>query len=214
MKRSLLLIIACLTAGACANTEDNHILYLKKRGITATTSENFQQCFGYGCKRITEVQLSKKEWKPVDRLFRPAPKTPEAERKAIARAIGVLEDIVGARTGTHVDQYGTFRKTGYYQLDCVDESTNTTIYLELLKTREHLNHHKVEAPTSRLPILHAGRWPHQTAVMSELDTGVFYAVDSWFHDNGFEAEIVPLREWKQGWKPEQSHRHGDSSDKD
>jgi hypothetical protein len=87
------------------------------------------------------------------------------------------------------------------QHDCVDESLNTTIYLTLLEQKGLLRHHNVEDPTVRLPIIHSGRWPHQTAVISEIETSKFYAVDSWFHDNGAKAEIVPLRKWKDGWKP-------------
>ena len=64
-----------------------------------------------------------------------------------------------------------------------------------------LKFHTVQSPTVRLPIIHAGRWPHQTAVISQNKNGQFYAVDSWFQDNGSPAEIVRLETWKDGWKP-------------
>ena len=38
--------------------------------------------------------------------------------------------------------------------------------------------------------------------MEEIETGQKYAVDSWFEDNGHPAHIVPLIEWKKGWKPQ------------
>lgn len=127
--------------------------------------------------------------------------SPEAERERIKTAIGLFEQKVGAKTGTSVDIHGTFFKTGKYQLDCVDESTNTTVYLSLLQQKGLIRFHRVEGPSVRLPLIHAGRWPHQTAVITELNTSEFFAVDSWFHDNGAPAEIISLKEWKEGWKP-------------
>jgi hypothetical protein len=44
-------------------------------------------------------------------------------------------------------------------------------------------------------------WPHNTAVLIENGTGASYAVDSWFFANGVEPAIVPLDEWKAGWRP-------------
>jgi hypothetical protein len=51
-------------------------------------------------------------------------------------------------------------------------------------------------------------WPHTTAVIREKQAdqalNKTYAVDSWFYDNGQPAVIVPLEQWKSGWKPENS----------
>ncbi len=38
----------------------------------------------------------------------------------------------------------------------------------------------------------------------EVGSGQSYAVDSWFHDNGVPAEIVPLPDWLSGWMPRES----------
>ncbi|MEM7650572.1 MAG: hypothetical protein AAF204_00630 [Pseudomonadota bacterium] len=193
---SLLLLSSC-TGPAYSNYQH----YLDKKGLGAQSPESFKHCYGFGCKNTADVELTQKDWKDIKRVFRKS-KNPESERAAIKKAIAMFETKVGDITGTHVDEWGTFRKTGHYQLDCVDESLNTTIYLDVLQQRGLLKHHTLETPTSRVPIIHAGRWPHQTAVISENETGEFFAVDSWFHDNGNPPEIVPLTQWKQGWKPE------------
>jgi hypothetical protein len=39
-------------------------------------------------------------------------------------------------------------------------------------------------------------------VISELDTGNKWAVDSWFFDNGEKPTVVQLKKWRTGWSPE------------
>lgn len=112
-----------------------------------------------------------------------------------------MEKIVGGLTGTEEDVRGTFRKTGRLQLDCVDESTNTTAYLIAFAERGYLKHHTVEGPSSRFLLHGRPGWPHQTAVIKETETGQRYAIDSWFYDNGHPAVSVPLEEWSDGWTP-------------
>lgn len=205
MKKTLSLTAALITLSACGTAPySSSQYYLNSKGMSEQTPYAFEHCHGYGCKFVSNVSFTEQDWRDIASVFRPAPKTPEAERAAIKPAIALFEQKAGTYTGTHEDKWGTFRTTGAYQHDCVDESTNTTVYLMLLEQKGLLKHHKIEPPTARVPLLHAGRWPHQTALISEIETSKFFAVDSWFHDNGAPPEIVPLREWKEGWKPERS----------
>lgn len=202
MKIKILLPVLCLAA--CAPTAQDYNAYLAKHGITETdTSETLSHCRGYGCRFIDEVTLNPQEWAQIEKHFHPAARNALEERTKIANAIGTFETIIGAKTGSNVDIKGTFKKTGNYQLDCVDESTNTTTYLAALQNRGFLKFHTLEAPTARWPLIHSGRWPHQTAVIREKETGAYYAADSWFHDNGAPAEIISLKTWKDGWRPKE-----------
>ena len=210
MKKIGIYLTCFLLAGCATHDAPSYQHYLNKKGLAAQTPENFQHCHGYGCQHLAAVQFSNKDWRDIEQVMAPGAKNTEAEREALKQAIAIFEQKVGEQTGTHVDQWGTFRKRGHYQLDCVDESTNTTIYLSLLEQRGLLRHHRVESPTARLPIIHAGRWPHQTAVISELETSRFYVVDSWFHDNGQPPEIVELKQWKEGWKPDRADETDES----
>ena len=210
MKNIIGLFTFILVTGCASAQAPSYQLYLTKKGLGQQTPQNFQHCHGYGCKYIADVALSAKDWKDIGRPLKHAKNTPEAEREAIKKTIAIFEQKVGQQTGTHVDQWGTFRKTGHHQLDCVDESTNTTIYLSLLDQKGLLRHHRVESPNARFPIIHAGRWPHQTAVISETGTKNFFVVDSWFHDNGEPAEIVGLKQWKEGWKPNRADETDES----
>ncbi len=200
--RSLpLLWSAVFLLSSCAASSETHLHYLTNKGLDTQLPEHFQHCHGYGCKFKTPVEFNQYDWGPIENIFYPRPKSAEAERDAIKQAIAVFETRVGQMAGTSNDRAGTFKKIGDKQLDCVDESTNTTIYLSLLLQKGLLRFHQIEGPSMKLPLIDSGRWPHQTAVISELETSKFFAVDSWFHDNGRPPEIIPLQKWKEGWKP-------------
>lgn len=190
---ALLLLTSC--AGSSFNSLDH---YLSKKGIQRPTSSNFETCRAYGCQKIDSIELTKIQWKQIDTAFRVKARSARAERKQIAQAISSFEQIVGNINGTSEDIWGTFQKTGHKQQDCVDESTNTSIYLRVLEARGHIKFHTIEIPQSRVPFM---KWPHQTAVIMEKESGQKYAVDSWFHNNGQQPEIIELETWKTGWKP-------------
>lgn len=201
----LAMTMGLLLLAGCSGKPGNYESYLESRKVGLSTSETVRHCHGYGCRRIDNITFTKRDWRDVNAIFRPKPRNAEAERQRISKAIALFENKIGPRAGTQNDVRGTFRETGDFQLDCVDESTNTTTYLSLLERSGLLKFHTVKGPTMRFPIVHAGRWPHQTAVIEETKTGILYAVDSWFRDNGAPADIISLKEWKQGWKPADVH---------
>jgi len=125
------------------------------------------------------------------------------ERKHIAEAIGALERVVGAKTGTSTDRAGTFDNSRYPgQLDCNDEAINSTTYMRLMQQHGLIKLHAVESMGTRSYFIFG--WPHSTAVIHELASGERYAVDSWFYDNGAPATIVPFAAWKSGYFPADS----------
>ena len=63
----------------------------------------FDICHSGGCADIDRVSLENGEWQRVVSEFEPAPQDAEDERNRIANAIGVLEQIVGDKIGTHND---------------------------------------------------------------------------------------------------------------
>ena len=202
MKR-LAFIIAALSLSACVSQDfKTYERYLQSKRVPAPTIERFPHCHSYGCPKHDLIELNSRNWNDIEKVFKPKPKNAEQERKRIEIAIGKFESIVGPLAGTDVDVGDTFKKTGEGQLDCVDESTNTTIYLDLLKQKGLLKFHDIEQPQIRLPFVGGGFWVHQTAVIRDNETGEKYAVDSWFDDNGHPAYVVPFDDWKHGWKPE------------
>jgi hypothetical protein len=162
----------------------------------------FSVCYRHGCAGVTTISLDAGDWQEIVQIFaKPAPSA-AAERARIAQAVASLEQLVGPLSGTADDRGGNLAGmwAGGNQMDCIDESTNTTTYLTLLQQAGLLTWHRVEGRSTRGFIIFG--WPHTTAVVSEIDSEKRWVVDSWFHDNGTPPEILPLVEWKAGWSPE------------
>jgi len=170
------------------------------------TPQQFSFCWGGTCAEVMEVLLEADEWAQVRGLFDPVPENAEQERAVVSRAIGLLESLVGPKTGTAGDRAGTFGNSAYAgQLDCNDEATNSTNYLRMMQADGLLQFHAVMDTTTRGGFLIFGR--HSTAVLGERASGKKFAVDSWFYDNGQPAVVLPLEVWSGGWKPGNSVAH-------
>jgi hypothetical protein len=169
--------------------------------ITAPTPEDFTVCSNHGCDRVSRVQLQPAQWLQVSTAFGPPLASAADEREAVKRAVATLETLVGGLADTAHDRGGNAFGSGLpgFQLDCVDESVNTTTYLELLARAGLLRWHSVEERANRAWL--QGSWPHWTAVIREEATGTEWAVDSWFLDNGSPPAIVTLDAWYHGWRP-------------
>ena len=150
--------------------------------------------------RIDSIAFSQEEWQAIRVPFATAAATAREERRQIAQAAALYETLLGPKIGSNRDLSGTFRGGGGPgQLDCIDETVNTTVLLSLLRREGLLLWHGLRGPAGRGHFL--GGWPHQSAVVVETATGEEYAIDTWFHDNGVPAEVVPLETWLEGWSP-------------
>ena len=185
-------VFLSLLLTACTVSSDPDIVY-QRLNIAPPTLDHIPHCRSYGCAKIDDVALDQHEQMSIKRLFKFVTNA-QTERTAIAKSIAQFETMIGAKTGTDEDKAGTYGTLGHLQQDCIDESTNTTTYLMLLNQMGLLKFHEVQALTSRLP-------PHRTAVIREIATRKKFAVDSWFHDNGIDPEIIPLDQWYGGWHP-------------
>ncbi len=156
-------------------------------------------CQGGGCAQFNQVSISDAEWKNVAEIFKIKASNAADERLQISKAIGMFEQIVGAKNGTSTDLAGTFDNADFPgQLDCNDEAINTTTYMRLLKSNGFMQFHEIEDTRTR-NFFFTG-WPHTTAVIREIETGERFAVDSWFYDNGHAATIVPFATWKANYQ--------------
>ena len=178
--------------------------FVSDKIITNPDRTRFSMCHGQGCKIIEQLSLSDPQWQTIEHFFQPPASTPEHERQQIALAIAEFEKINGAKTGTDRDKARLFEHMGSPgQLDCIDESTNSTVYLTILKNHGLLRWHE--------PMDHVTRgffifgWPHSSAAIREINNkDREYAVDSWFEDNGKPPYIIPLEQWRDGWEPDES----------
>jgi len=201
-----------LAAGlaACTSPGGKHDEMMAERGVAGASRQSFTVCHGHGCRLRSQMGLSEAEWDPVAGLFAEPAASAAVERERIASAIGLIEAATGRRAGTASDVGGTLNAFGVSsggttgfddQFDCFDETTNTSVYLTLLAEAGHLKWHRIDGWAGRGSLIGSDGWPHQTAVIVELQSRRAYAVDSWFEDNGDAAYMVPLEEWYAGWVP-------------
>lgn len=88
------------------------------------------------------------------------------------------------------------------RMDCIDNASNTTTYLHILRDLRELAGWTVASPKVRsLFDLTAVHW---TAVILDTETGLPWSVDSWFRPNGHLPLVMPLPSWsdrKRAWEP-------------
>jgi hypothetical protein len=189
--------LVLLALAACGSASEEY----RVAGLVPddVTYETLSVCHGSGCAQRSEVRLDETDWSKVDALFLSPAAGAGDERARIGLAIGIMEVLVGPQSGTRNDT-GRNQHSGNRldQLDCVDEAVNSTTYLRLIAGRGLLRFHDVAPPANRiLNLLDA----HNTAVVVDRATGISYAVDSWFFDNGTPAVVLPLVVWRAGWDP-------------
>jgi hypothetical protein len=163
-------------------------------------AEQLDICYDFGCKHKKSVELSTPAIKKLSHLFDPQPNNASDERRRIQQAIALLEEIVGEIAGTSQDIGGNYDPNREYprQMDCIDESTNTTRYLKLLDQLNLLKWHRPKMRVYRSRFFIDGHW---TAVIEERHNQKPFAVDSWYGDNGQPPEIQPLSDWLKRKRP-------------
>jgi hypothetical protein len=168
------------------------------------TLEGFPVCYKHTCEVVETLSLTPNEWQAIHNIFKQAPDSAESERTLIKKAIAHMEKLIGKKVNASGDKggnlAGVFSKGN--QMDCIDESSNTTTYLALMQRDNLLKWHQVQ-PTKTRGFFIFGM-PHTTAVIKENRSDRKWAVDSWFYDNGVEPEILPISKWSDGWSPEQN----------
>ena len=197
----MLTIICGATAGCTTGRIDPPDAYIRSHNISRTAYSNFQLCYAHGCSKKVDVQLSDQEWEIVENVFSPYGQNSTAEREAIAKAVQLLERMTGDKTGINTDRGSSF--PGLFkanQMDCVDETVNTNIFLLQLQMDGLLKYHRFYGITSRGFLVHG--WPHFASTIEEMSSQELFVVDSWFSDHGGRVYILPEKIWKQGWNPE------------
>ncbi len=196
-----LTIICGFSAGCSTGRIHPPDAYIKSHNITRSAYSNFQLCYAHGCSKKVDVQLNDQEWEIIKEMFSANAETGTAERETIAKVVQQLEKMTGDKTGINTDRGGSF--PGLFkanQMDCIDETVNTNIFLLQLQMDGLLEHHRFYGITSRGFLVKG--WPHFASTIEEISTQELFVVDSWFSDHGGRVYIVPEKNWKQGWNPE------------
>lgn len=198
MRLALALVILLVsTALAGGQTGRRAALdYLASKDVAAPRVGRLVVCHEFDCAKRTDIEFSRQDIDEIRRLFAGIVSAPQ-ERLALARAIALLERKVAPAAGTGRDRGGLDPLTPEPgQLDCIDETVNTTQYLVMLADLGLVRLHAPAGPAARGFLLDL-RYPHQTAVMIDNTTGRAWAVDSWPRANGLRPDIVPLDAWRE-----------------
>ncbi len=150
-------------------------------------------CMDFGCKVKKNISITQEEWVgAANWLVNKAP-SPEHEREKIRRAVGWMEVVAGRYTPTHKDVAGNYDENSTFpgQLDCIDESLNTTTYLKLFAQNSLLHHHHVVERAFRRTVLDQ----HWAGQLQEKQSGQLWVVDSWFQHNGNLPYVQTKEEW-------------------
>lgn len=184
----IMLLALLLSACSVTTVHDDRLRYLDE-----FERSTVPVCFDYGCKRTSRVKLTNLEWNKLSQLFaQPFPNS-QAERQAIAKAVALMEQLTGQYIGTTDDKAENTGSGEPGQMDCIDESTNTTTYLRLFDYRGWLKWHEVQNRVMRSHFIFDVHW---TAVIKDRSSKQLYAVDSWFRENGKPPIILELSDWK------------------
>ena len=191
--------IALIASFLCVASMNYADVYVREDIITTPLPENFNICHGGTCEYIAHVKLTEVQWQSIKRIFNHN-ESAKQERNNIKLAIAKMELIVGSLTNTYNDKAEniTDEESNHY-MDCIDESINTSLYLTMMKEDKLIRFHHIEDRENRGYFFNG--WPHTTAVVKEIHTEERYAVDSWFLDNGKQPYVIPIKEWKEGWRP-------------
>jgi hypothetical protein len=152
-------------------------------------------CMNFSCREMQFIAISPEEWSSIANWLRPEAPDAMTERLNIKNAIGWMEVIVGRYTPTHRDLGGDLGNPDAQfpgQLDCIDESFNTTAYLQLFQNNDLLKFHKVVDRAYRRAIIDQ----HWAGQIETLDGGERWVVDSWFQRNGYLPYIQRSEQWK------------------
>ena len=201
--RSILLAAFLTVVGACAGYDPGPETFLHQFSQVKPTAQRFTHCYFSSCRSHQETFVTDQEFARIRAQFDPSPRDGVEERERIGKAIALWEEIVGARTGTWRDK-GTdavaFLSDGY-QLDCLDETFNTTSYLMMMRAAGLIRFHTIRHPSSRGIISYFGV-PHHAATIVDNADAQRYVVDSWFFDNGVAPVIMKVETWEKGWSPD------------
>ena len=115
------------------------------RKIVKISPQMIPVCYNFGCRVKEYVSLTDNDWSSVEVIFKPQTNSPRVERIRIGKAVARMEELVGKYTPIHRDVALNLGSGAEFpgQLDCIDESINTTTFLHILERYDLIQHHKV-----------------------------------------------------------------------
>ncbi len=164
----------------------------------ATSNNVIKVCSGYGCVISDTFTFTDADNTDLKVSMSNPDGTAAGERAAVALTIGLMERKARAKLRYRPDVRKAYIKNSSKrgQMDCVDESLNTTAYLKHLQALGLLKFHRPKKHYALRGFILDGRYPHKSAVMTDA-SGTRWTVDSWYGDDGQPAQVMKHAEWRK-----------------
>lgn len=157
---------------------------LSSAAVASVSPARAEVCFDYGCSSEVGVRFDEDTMSRVKMLLG-SPSDAAAEREAVVRALGELYRVAGAQSPIHADRAGNLLDAGVGgRMDCIDHSTTTTRFLQLIEERAWLRFHRVRDPERRQRFI----FQHFSAVIEELEADLLASA----HSPGIVPDHVPI----------------------
>jgi len=189
------IVSAALVVG-CANVVPPEE-FLTDRQIKMPDANGMTVCAGDTCARRREIVLTQIDRQKLRSFFDGDVSHAREERTRLKMAIDWLEH----RTGVHTKRPPVERLKGrklkeafWNYHSCIDDTSNTTIFLITLQKMRLMRLHDVAGPAYR-GLMIDGKVPHFTAVIREKKSNVKYSIDTWLYTTGEPVIVKPLSDW-------------------
>ncbi|MGL1832602.1 hypothetical protein ACKVEX_03230 [Rhodocyclaceae bacterium SMB388] len=157
---------------------------LSSAAVASVLPARVEVCFDYGCLSEAEVLFDEGTMSKVKMLLGSSSDA-AAEREALARVLGELYRAAGAQSPIHADRAGNLLDAGVAgRMDCIDHSTTTSRFLNLIEERAWLRFHRVRDPARRQRLI----FQHFSAVIEELEADLLAST----HSPGMVPDHVPI----------------------
>lgn len=173
--------------------------------IDTDGSVSFRLCYNWSCATRETVRFTAADMARIEQLMDACPDDSIQNRLQRLR-IGIwqMEELAEKYQPLLVNDQGTNEADREFpgRTDCIDNTTNTTTFLHILRDMGKIPGWSIAPPEARNLLLISG--VHWTAVVSDRQDGGLWSVDSWYRPNGHLPFVMPLTDWSRdrlGWDP-------------
>lgn len=164
--------------------------------IHADGSVTLRICFNWSCASRQHLAFSAADMREVAQQMALCP-GPELQHRLQRLRIGIWQMETLAQKYQPLlgndEAINTRDQDRDGRMDCIDNASNTTTYLNVLQDLGLIPGWSAASPQVRSPLSSAVHW---TAVAVDRERAQPWAVDAWFRPNGHLPFVLPLRAWK------------------
>ena len=172
--------------------------------IEEDNSVSMRLCFNWSCASRQTVNYTPEDIELVkSRMATCSGETPHDRLQRVRIGIWQMESLAQKYQPLLANDLpmNEYEEDTVGRTDCIDNSSNTTTYLHILRDIGELPDWTISSPDVRNRLLFTVHW---TAVIVDKSTGLPWSVDSWYRPNGHLPMLMPLEDWNDdqfAWAP-------------